>query len=1073
MGLSGFADEEDTAMKKSWIIAALCCLLMALAAAAMAEGGTLSLPSGTKAIEAEAFYGLRGVNRVVLPDGVRQIGSRAFGNSGVKEIHVPASNDLRISNDALEGSPDARFASDDALWYGVFKYAVDGDHIVIKKYMGTDAAMVIPAEIDGRPVTHIAANAFSGRQDLTRAVLPEGIVSIGEGAFNDCYLLAEADIPATVREIGSRAFRYCEALTRAAIPEGITALADSAFIGCKSLQRVQLPAGLTAIGEYAFEGCRKLKQINFPAGLTSIGKRGFHSACYEQPGHPVYTLPESLNAIGESAFSYCGAALSVVRSGGVEALVRESGYTLTHPDRLDYRYQYKKVSDAWILYLTQYVGAGGEVAIPAGPAVIGEGAFANNDAITGVTVPAGVTLIDRDAFSRCANLARIAMPDSVTTINHNAFYACANLTDVTFPANLSVIEADAFEYTCTAAGTHFYNLPDHISRLGWTPFGETGAVLCFNRGSDTAALFQQNQYIYTYSGETDFRYRWYNNEGTEGHEERLLQYTGSAQTVNIPAYIWLIDDDAFKGNTALKKVVIPEGVTQIGNNAFQDCANLTDITLPDSLTFVKNNVFRGCGANAEAPFLLTLPDGIGEVWGDVFTDCPAILLCGIDTTTADRISNRGWSFARNDRPDELDIRYKYGYVNNVWKPKLYDYVGSLTSIRLPDDCPNVDSAVLRQKVSDGLELVCGQLSDTAEGISRAEMSFTFPGHEGIRYRIIDNVLYIMGYAGTGTTISIPAATAYIQAGWDEQIRAGAFAGNETVTRVVVPEGVTRINADAFSGCTNLTDITLPDSLRIMETKVFRYAGQNLAAPFYLTLPDHMEDLWGRNGGANSFEDLNAVLVCGKASQTAALLSDRNYAYTCPGEYDFRYRYETYPYNSDSGRRVWLVGYEGDDAQVTIPAGIYGVRPFDSNTTDSNWPTFHGYGFRDNLTVTKVVIPEGTVVIEDSAFRGCLNLTDITFPSTLKVLKNHAFEQCGKSATMRHYYVLPDDMEEISTNVDSGWGAFTDINLGRIASSPDSATALLLSGIVDYNPGGTYCFALRGHEADGLLYRYDR
>ena len=1222
-------------MKMTWRIAALCLLLLALAAAAMAEGGTLNLPSGTRTIEEEAFYGLQGVSRVNLPSGVRLIGPRAFGNSGVAEIQVPTSNDLRISNDALDGSPNARFVSSDALWYGVFKYAVDGDHVVIKKYLGTDPEMVIPAEIDGLPVTHIAASAFSGRQDLTSAVIPEGIVSIGESAFYDCYALAQADIPSTVTAIGTKAFSHNRALQRAVLPEGLLTLGTEVFYDCKSLESVQLPASLATIGDYMFSGCTKLAHINIPAGLTAIGRDAFANACVNQPGNPVYTLPESLETVGTGAFYNCGAALSVVRNGSVEALVRESGYTLTHPDRLDYRYQYKKVNDAWILYLTRYVGAGGDVSIPAGPVVIGESAFADNSDITGVTVPAGVTLIDRNAFYRCANLARAAMPDSVTTINANAFYACANLTDVTFPANLSVIEADAFEHTCTAAGTHFYNLPDHITRLGWTPFGESGAVLCFNRGSDTAALFQQNQYIYTYTGETDFRYRWYSNEGTEGHQERLIQYTGSAQTVNIPAYIWLIDDNAFKGNTTLKKVVIPEGVTQIGNNAFQDCANLTDITLPDSLTFVKNNVFRGCGANAEAPFLLTLPDGIGEVWGDVFTDCPAILLCGIDTTTADRISNRGWSFARNDRPDELDIRYKYGYVNNVWKPKLYDYVGSLTSIRLPDDCPNVDNAVLRQKVSDGLELVCGQLSDTAEGISRAGMSFTFPGHEGLRYRIIDNVLYIMGYAGAGTSIDIPAATAYIAAGWDEQIRAGAFQGNGTVTRVVVPEGVTRINADAFSGCTNLTDITLPDSLKSMDQKVFRYAGQNLAAPFYLTLPDHMEDLMGRNGGANSFEDLNAVLVCGKTSQTAALLSDRNYVYTCPGEYDFRYRYDI-PTNYSS-RQLWLVGYEGDDAQVTIPSGIYGVRRFSGNTTDSNWPTFHGDGFYGNTVVTKVVIPEGTVdirsdvftncynltditfpstlkrldqnvfrycgrdaeapfyfvlpddmedmvgrgggaqtfsdcdailqtgkysktaelltdrnfcytvagehdfryrylsyaeggeigrrlwlvgfagegpevtipagiygvrnyqwdapygsyepdffgrtditkvvipegtvVIEDSAFKGCTNLTDITFPGTLKVLKNHAFEQCGKDATTRHYYVLPDDMEEISTNVDSGWGAFTDINLGRIVTSPDCPTALQLSGIDTYNHGGVYRFSLKGHETDGLRYLY--
>ena len=1179
------------------------------------------------AIANGAFNGRNTMTGVTIPDTVVSIGNDAFrGCSSLTEVDLPVS---------LTTIGSSAFRSCGALTRADLPAGVTSIGNNAFRDCGVLAEMVIPSG-----VTEIAQDTFSGDRNLLRVVLPEGLTSIGETAFYDCYALAEMNIPSTVTEISKKAFCYNRALTQVTVPAGITDLANEVFFGCSSLESVTLPDGLLSIGEYTFGSCTKLTDINFPAGLTTLGKSAFENACKNQSGYPVYRLPESLETVGVNAFYSCGAALCVVRNGNLESLILENGNTLTYYDRLDYRYQYKKVNDVYTLYLTGYAGAGGNVSIPAGPAVIGSSAFENNETVTGVTIPSGVTLIDTNAFRYCTSLASVTMPDTVTTVLERAFAYCGNLTDVTFSANLTVIKGDAFYAACTAEGTHIYELPDGLTECSSYVFqrGFNG-VLCVTHGSLSETTIRNANYIYTHYGETDFRYRWYNNEGTEGHQERLVGYLGSASSVEIPSCIWMIDDDVFRNHSELTKVVIPEGVTRIFNNAFRNCANLTDISLPDSLTYLEESVFNGCGSSAENGFVLELPSGIDSVGSYVFDNSPVILVCELDSVTADRISNRGYSFVRADRPEEPEFRYRQGEFNHIWGWGLYDYVGSAASVRLPDDCSNVWSNQLRNKVSSGLELVCGQLSETAEGLSRAEISFTFPGHEGLRYRIIDNVLYIMAYAGTGSQIIIPQAEDYIQAGWDEQIRQAAFSGKETITKVTVPEGVTRINDDAFNGCINLTDITLPESLKSMGTKVFRYCGQNLNKPFILTLPDHVEDVYGGSGGgANVFEDLNAVLMCGKTSQTAAVLSDSGFVYTVSGEEDYRYLYKSYTENGETGRRLWLVGYEGESATANIPAGIYGIDWFKKfadpwpvadaygfrdnltvtkvvipegtevikddvfngciNLTDITlpeslksmgtkvfrycgqnlntpfiltlpdhiediyggsggganvfedlnavlkcgktsqtaavlsdhgfvytvsgeedylyryvsytegeetgrrlwlvgyrgesatanipagiygidwykkltdpWPVAEAYGFRDNLTVTKVVIPEGTEVIEDSAFKGCLNLTDITFPSTLKVLKNHAFEQCGKNADYLHYYRLPDNMTEISTNTAAGWGAFTDINMGRVACSPDTSTALQLSGIDTYYHNGVYRFALKGHETDGLLYLY--
>lgn len=50
--------------------------------------------------------------------------------------------------------------------------------------------VVVPAEIDGRPVAKIGARAFSDRRSLTEVVLPPNLKEIGSSAFRGCSALS-------------------------------------------------------------------------------------------------------------------------------------------------------------------------------------------------------------------------------------------------------------------------------------------------------------------------------------------------------------------------------------------------------------------------------------------------------------------------------------------------------------------------------------------------------------------------------------------------------------------------------------------------------------------------------------------------------------------------------------------------------------------------------------------------------------------------------------------------------------------------------------------------------------------
>ena len=59
-------------------------------------------------------------------------------------------------------------------------------------------------------------------KDITAAVIPRGIVEIGEKAFKNCERLTEINIPAGVTVLGEMAFAYCENLESAKMPNSVT-----------------------------------------------------------------------------------------------------------------------------------------------------------------------------------------------------------------------------------------------------------------------------------------------------------------------------------------------------------------------------------------------------------------------------------------------------------------------------------------------------------------------------------------------------------------------------------------------------------------------------------------------------------------------------------------------------------------------------------------------------------------------------------------------------------------------------------------------------------------------------------
>ncbi len=208
-------------------------------------------------------------------------------------------------------------ALDGSLCADGVRYSLKGETAVLLSATDAEGFFAVPRAVlrDGveYPVTAIANGAFA-RTAVTGVLIPEGVESIGIGAFSGCALLYEVTLPETLVSLGKQAFSDCASLSRVELPPGLSMLDYGVFSGCETLFRVSLPEGLSVIGEAAFRDCKALSSIDIPKSVKEIGTEAFFGC--EKLKQLV--LPD-LAALHDRAFADCK-ALSAVALGSAEAM---------------------------------------------------------------------------------------------------------------------------------------------------------------------------------------------------------------------------------------------------------------------------------------------------------------------------------------------------------------------------------------------------------------------------------------------------------------------------------------------------------------------------------------------------------------------------------------------------------------------------------------------------------------------------------------------------------------------------------------------------------------------------------
>ena len=880
-------------------------------------------------------------------------------------------------------------------------------------------------------VTTIGSYAFSGCTGLTRVVLPAGLTAIPDCCFNNCEKLPGITIPETVTSIGSCAFRYCSALTAITLPQGLQTLGANAFLYCENLPYVDVPDTLESAGYCIASDTTHLRcsigssaayalskknnsfynngyrlcytyadrdgsvtglvlfkyvgteaEVRVPDGVTEL----LYFSFYNNSAVTSVILPETVVKIGEKAFSECKNLTSVTIPQGVVE-IQSAAFSMCPklkvidiPDGLQkaawlaeddvrlrcsfgssaafalskggnnfcagdfqMRYLFDDEGNRNGLRLNKYLGTDAEVTVPEEVTETGS-AFSGCATVTKITLPAGLTNLKNSAFSDCTALREIVIPDSVTTIGSYAFSGCTGLTEIV--------------------------IPDSVTTIG----------------------------SYAFSG-----------------------CTGLTRVV-LPAGLTAIPESCFNNCERLPGIAIPETVTSIGSWAFCYCSELTAITLPQGLQTLGANVFLYC---ENLPYV-DVPDTL-ESAGYCIASDTTHLRCSIGSSAAYALSKKNNSFYNNG------YRLCYTYADrdgSVTGLVLFKYVGTEAEVRVPDgvtellyfsfynnsavtsvilpetvvkigekafsECKNLTSVTIPQGVveiqsaafsmcpklkvidiPDGLQkaawlaeddvrLRCSFGSSAAFALSKGGNNFC-AGDFQMRYLFDDegnrNGLRLNKYLGTDAEVTVP----------EEVTETGsAFKDCKTVTKVVLPAGLTKLESNIFSGCTGLKEIAIPEGVTSIGNGAFRdcEALTELALPqglkkiggnafigckslTYIEIPDGVETV------GDWIASESTQLRCSIGSSAAIALSKSDNGF-CVDGLRLCYRFD------DDGNTNGLTvkRYLGSETEVTVPDGV--------DSVGSN-------AFYDCKGLTKLALPQGLKEIGDHAFVGCAGLSYIDIP----------------------------------------------------------------------------------------------
>lgn len=179
----------------------------------------------------------------------------------------------------------------------------------------TDTELYIPPTYQGYPVVEIASYAFFLNSKIESVVMPSTVTSVGMNAFSGNVNLRQVKLSENLVTLQDGAFEECGMLESIELPRGLSFVANSLFCGCSSLRSVTFLGEITWIGDNAFYACFALTELVLPDTVQTVG-----GAILQESGITHFTVPAALTDLPLFTFYRCQNLKTVTLHAGVTAI---------------------------------------------------------------------------------------------------------------------------------------------------------------------------------------------------------------------------------------------------------------------------------------------------------------------------------------------------------------------------------------------------------------------------------------------------------------------------------------------------------------------------------------------------------------------------------------------------------------------------------------------------------------------------------------------------------------------------------------------------------------------------------
>lgn len=423
------------------------------------------------------------------------------------------------------------------------------------------------------------------------------------------------------------------------------------------------------------------------------------------------------------------------------------------------------------------------VTIPDSVTEIGNYAFYNCNGITNLNIGNSVTSIGDYAFYGCSGIAELNLGESVTSVGNNAFASCTGLTSIRFSENMSSIGTNAF-LRCNSIDKIYYGGGiydyENIEGISYVPnatiyYNYTNLIKGYGECGDNVKWVLTDSGKLTISGtgaivDFDGRYNaWLDTseliieEGVTSIPDKLFRDHSTLEKVAIADTVETIGYQAFSFCSKLSDLTIGKGVSELGDSAFSYCESLKSVTIPGSVQTITHNAFEYCD-NLET---LVIEEGVQKIDYYAFIDCPSLK----ELTLPVSVKSIGIG--------------AFGYCTSLSK---VNYTGTKDNW-------------------NGITIESGNESLIAAYENSVEYEGNGKCGANLEWVLENGVLRI---SGTGDMYDFDISDAALP--WYEL--------GDSVTSIVIEDGVTGIGAYTFWLCFNLKEVTIPASVTEIRTYAF-------------------------------------------------------------------------------------------------------------------------------------------------------------------------------------------------------------------------------------------------------------